>query len=197
MDRCDTIRAGQQNIPAGHIWPEEWSNMSKGPQRKAKNKWAEQKPKIGRCEGTPRHLLECREMNKIINSARKNLETRRASAMPCKVTKPANPNGSSRKRPCASDWSKMDTKILNSSCSRQNPEHANIESQRIRTTKSTEKTRKDHIADRGHVFMSHYNMVHKPISIPKAVKSPAARIALDKDWEKLRLNQCPVFKNVG
>ena len=41
----------------------------------------------------------------------------------------------------------------------------------------------DHKADRGHVSMSHYNLVHKLISIPKAVKSPEAKAALDKEWE--------------
>ena len=34
-----------------------------------------------------------------------------------------------------------------------------IESQRIRTLKGTEQTHKDHTSDRGHVFMSHHNMV--------------------------------------
>ena len=38
----------------GHIWPEEWSRMSKDTQRKAINQWAEDK--IGRCERT-RHVL--------------------------------------------------------------------------------------------------------------------------------------------
>ena len=41
----------------------------------------------------------------------------------------------------------------------------------------------DHKADRGHVSMSHYNLVHKLISIPKAMKSPEAKAALDKEWE--------------
>ena len=41
----------------GHIWSEEWSNISKSSQRKPMNKWAEEKPQIGRCESTTRHLL--------------------------------------------------------------------------------------------------------------------------------------------
>ena len=34
--------------------------------------------------------------------------------------------------------------------------------------------------------MSHYNMVHKPIHIPKAMTIPDAKTALDKLWTKLQ-----------
>ena len=33
--------------------------------------------------------------------------------------------------------------------------------------------------------MQHYNLVHKFIPMPQAVKIPAARAAVDKEWEKL------------
>ena len=46
---------------------------------------------------------------------------------------------------------------------------SSIEPKRIRITKSTEKTHKDHVADRGHACMSHYN----------------AKAAFDKEWEHL------------
>ena len=46
----------------------------------------------------------------IIDNAKRKHEIRRASAMPCKVATPANPNGSSWRRPCASEWSKKETK---------------------------------------------------------------------------------------
>ena len=57
----------------------------------------------------------------LVCNARRKLETRRASAMLCKVATPANPN-SSWWRPCASDWYKLATKRLHSSCSMQDPE---------------------------------------------------------------------------
>ena len=60
----------------------------------------------------------------------------------------------------------------------------------IRTTKSTPKTHGDHIEDRGHVSMSRYNVVHEPISLPRA-----AKIAMDKDWDKWRTNHL-LFKFV-
>ena len=52
--------------------------------------------------------------------------------------------------------------------------------------KSTKKTHKDHIADRGHVSTSHYNMVHKQIPIPKAMPILEAKAALDKECVTLQ-----------
>ena len=51
-----------------------------------------------------------------------------------------------------------------------------------RTTQSTEKTHKDHIADRGHVSMCPSNMVHKPMPIP-TVNILEAKAALDSEWK--------------
>ena len=116
----------------------------------------------------------------MVNTTRRKLGIKRASAMPCTVTTPASPKGSSWGRPRASVWSKMDTKRLNSSCSKKDHEDIIIESQRTRPTKSTENTHKDHIADRGHVSISLFNMVHEPIPTPKAMKIPEAKAALDK-----------------
>ena len=59
--------------------------------------------------------------------------------MPCKVTTPANPNGSSWGRLCASDWSEIEVERLSSSCSEQDRENIIIESQTIRMTKEYRK----------------------------------------------------------
>ena len=58
--------------------------------------------------------------------------------------------------------------------------------------KSTEQTNTDHIVDRGHVSMSHYNKVQKPMSIPRAMESPATTIAMVKDWDTWRIKQLSV-----
>ena len=81
---------------------------------------------------------------------------------------------------------------MNSSCSKKRSCGQIIESQRMPMPKSTEKSHKYHIADRGHVSLSHYNVVHNPIFIPQAVKSPATRVAINKVWDKWRMKQFPV-----
>ena len=44
---------------------------------------------------------------------------------------------------------------------------------------------KDHIAGRGNSSPQHYKLVHKFIPMPQAMKIPAAKAAVDKEWEKL------------
>ena len=43
----------------------------------------------------------------------------------------------------------------------------------------------DRIAGREYNSVQHYNMAHKFILLPRAMKIPAAREAVDKEWEKL------------
>ena len=50
---------------------------------------------------------------------------------------------------------------------------------------STPHNHKDHIAGKGDNSLQHYNVVHKFIFMPQAMKIPAAKAAVDKEWEKL------------
>ena len=43
----------------------------------------------------------------------------------------------------------------------------------------------DHIAGKGENSLQHYNLVHNFIPMPQAMKIPAAKAAVDKEWEKL------------
>ena len=43
----------------------------------------------------------------------------------------------------------------------------------------------DHIAGKGESSLQHYNLVHKFIPMLQAMKIPAAKAAVDKEWEKL------------
>ena len=43
----------------------------------------------------------------------------------------------------------------------------------------------DHIAGKGENSLQHYNLVHKFIPVPQAMKIPTAKAAVDKEWEKL------------
>ena len=43
----------------------------------------------------------------------------------------------------------------------------------------------NHIAGKGENSLQHYNLVHKFIPMPQAMKIPAAKAAVDKEWEKL------------
>ena len=44
----------------------------------------------------------------------------------------------------------------------------------------------DHFAGKGENSLQHYNLVHKFIPMPQAVKIPAAKAAVDKEWKNRR-----------
>ena len=59
------------------------------------------------------------------------------------------------------------------------------ESTRMRMGNSIPHNHEEHIAGKGENSLQHYNLVHKFIPIPQAMKIPAAKAAVDKEWEKL------------
>ena len=113
---------------------------------------------------------EDKEFKETIKNARKKLETPMAPAMPCKILK--------NNKNCGSGASnKVKSKlacILEAS-----------ESTRLRMGESFPTHHEDHIARKGDNSLQHYNLVHKFIPMPHAMKIPAAKAAVDKEWEKL------------
>ena len=59
------------------------------------------------------------------------------------------------------------------------------ESTKLRMEESLPNYHEDHIAGRGDNSLQRYNLVHQFIPMPQAMKIPAAKTAVDKEWEKL------------
>ena len=59
------------------------------------------------------------------------------------------------------------------------------ESTRLRMGNSEPSNHENHIAGKRDNSLQHYNLVHKFIPMPQAMKIPAAEAAADKEWEKL------------
>ena len=57
-----------------------------------------------------------------------------------------------------------------------------------RTESFLSKTHEDRIAWKGFTSMTHYNLVHKFIPMPQAMKIPNAKAAVEKEWQKARDN---------
>ena len=55
----------------------------------------------------------------------------------------------------------------------------------MRMGNSEPSNHEDHIAGKGENSLQHHNLVHKFIPMPQAMKIPAAKAAVDKEWEKL------------
>ena len=58
------------------------------------------------------------------------------------------------------------------------------ESERLRMGESLPNHHEDHIAGKGENSLQHCNLVHKFMPMPQAVKIPAAKAAVDKEWDK-------------
>ena len=111
---------------------------------------------------------EDKEFKETIKNARKKLETSVAPAMPCKITKKNCGSGGTNK---------IQTKLA---CILEADE-----STRLRMGNSIPHYHQDHIAGKGDNSLQHYNLVHKFIPMPQAMKIRAAKAAVDKEWEKL------------
>ena len=139
-----------------HLWPELWKSMGKHAKLKEKQKWSNEKL----------YFIdpEDKEFKETIKIARKKLETSVAPAMPCKIMKKNLGVVDPTKFAC----------ILEAD-----------ESTRLRMGNSLPNHHEDHIAGKGDNSLQHYNLVHIFIPMPQAMKIPAAKAAVDKEWEKL------------
>ena len=145
--------------------------MGKNAKLKGKQKWSEEKLHLENARilrGIYFVDQEDKELKETIKNARKKLETSVAPAMPCKI----------QKKNCGSDGSnKIKTRlacILEAS-----------ESTRLRMGDSLPNHHEDHIVGKRDNSLQHYNLVHKFIPLPRDIKIPAAKEAVDKEWGKL------------
>ena len=144
--------------------------MGKHAKQKERQKWSEEKLHLenaGKLRGIYFIDMEDKEFKETIKNARKKLETSVAPALPCKI---ANFCGSGASN-------KIQTKLA---CILEADE-----STRLRMGESLPNHHEDHIAGKGDNSLQHCNLVQKFIPMPQAMKIPAAKAAVDKEWEKL------------
>ena len=154
-----------------HLWPELWKPMGKHAKVKEEQKWSEEKLHLEnarKLRGIYFIDPEDKEFKETIKNARKKLETSVALALPCKIMKNCGSGASN----------KIQTKLA---CILE----ADDESSRMRNGNSILHNHEDHIAGKGENSLQHYNLVHKFILMPQALKIPAAKAAVDKEPEKL------------
>ena len=154
-----------------HLWTEIWKTMGRNAKLKEKQKWSNEKLHLEnarKLRGIYFNDPEDKEFKETIKNARKKLETSIAPAVPCKIMK----------KNCGNDASnKIKTRLA---CILEADE-----STRLRMGESLPNHHEDHIAGKGDNSLQHYDLVHKFIPMPQAMKIPAANAAVDKEWEKL------------
>ena len=161
-----------------HLWPELWTKLGRNVKLKERHKWSIEKPKLDnarRLRGICFIDLEDMDFKETSRNARKKLETPMAPTMPCKTWKKSKKGEIRRK---THDFKSKSACILEAS-----------ESTRLRMGESLPNFHVDHIAGKGDNSLQHYNLVHKFIPMPQAMKIPAPKAAVDKEWEKLEKTQ--------
>ena len=141
-----------------HLWPELelWKTMGKHAKLKEKQKWSNEKLHLEnarKLRGIYFIDPEDKEFKETIKNARKKLETSVAPAMPCKIMKKNCGSGGSNR---------IKTKLA---CILEADE-----STRLRVGNSVPNYHEDHIAGKGDNSLQHYNLVHKFIPMPQAMK---------------------------
>ena len=155
-----------------HLWPELWTKFRRNAKLREKHKWAYEKPKLDnarRLRGI--YFIDPEDMEPLGMHERK-LETPIAPAMPCKTSKKCK-HGETRSK--TNDFKSKFACILEVN-----------ESTRMRMEESLPKYHEDHIAGKGDNSLQDYNLVHKFIPMPQAMKIPAAKAAVNKEWEILK-----------
>ena len=145
--------------------------MGRNAKLKEKQKWSHEKLHLEnarKLRGIYFIDPEDKEFKETIKNARKKLETSVAPAMPCKIMKKHCGSGGSNK---------IRTRLACILEAR--------ESTRLRMRESLPNHHEDHIAGKGDNSLQHYNLVHKFIPMPQAMKIPAAKAAVDKKCEIL------------
>ena len=116
-------------------------------------------------------IQQMRSSRKLFKNARRKLEVPMPAAMPCKI----------RRRKYKETCRTPDTRKTKYACIVEADE-----STRKRLEGTLHKDHEDHIAGKGINSLNHYNLVHKLIPMPKAMKIPDAKAAVDKEWENSR-----------
>ena len=157
-----------------HLRPEIWTKLGRNAELREKQKWSIEKPKLDnarRWRGIYFIYPEDKEFKETVRNTRKKLETPMPPAMLCKTCKKSM-HGETRSK--TNVFMSKFACILEAS-----------ESTRMRMEESLPNYLEDHIARRGDNSLQHYNLVHKFILMLQAMKIPAAKAAVDKEWEKL------------
>ena len=149
-------------------------NNGKNAKLKEKHKWSNEKLHLENARKLPGIYFidpEDMEFRETIKNSCKKLETSVAPALPCKISKNNQNCGNGDKS------NKIKTKLA---CFLEASECA-----RLRMGEALPTHHEDHIAGKGDNSLQHYNLVHKFIPMPQAMKIPTAKAAVDKEWEKL------------
>ena len=156
-----------------HFWPELWIKLGRNAKLREKQKWSIEKPKLDnarRFQGIYFIDAEDKEFQETIRNARKKLETPMAPAMPCKTCKKVRKGRPVARLKISSQNLRVSWKPVNA--------HDCVWKNLCRITIRTI------LQEKGTI---HCNITiwYTIFPMPHAMKIPAAKAAVDKEWDKL------------
>ena len=155
-----------------HCWPEIWSGMSTAAQRREKQQWAFEKPKLD----TARKLRGISFIDPEDTESRETMKNARKS-WNCLWNQPRP----ARSRPTTAEPCDKESATPRSKYACIVEAH---ESTRRRLERTQPKDDEDRIAGKGFNSLSHFNLVHKFIPMLQAMKIPHAKAAVDNRKSK-------------
>ena len=155
-----------------HVWPEVWTKIGKAVQKREQQELANEKSKLD----SARRLRGIYFIDSADEHTKETIKkaSRRVEVQGNEKSSKLIVNGSEKSR----IW--QDFKKTNYACIVEAHEFT-----RQCSESSLPKHHDDHIADKGCNSMVHYNLVHKFIPMPQALRIPDAKAAVDKEWNKL------------
>ena len=141
-----------------NVWPEMWKFMSDAAKKKAKQKWAIEKPKLDNARQLRGIFFiepNDEEFKLTMKAACRKLEVPMPATVPCKI--PIKSSGETHRNIGNAD-----------ECTRPRLEGAG------------HKPHQDHITAKGMNSITHYSHQHKFIPMPQASKIPDAKAAVEK-----------------
>ena len=170
----------QQTSRPDDLWPEMWKFMSDAAKKKAKQRWAIEKPKLDNARQLRGIFFiepNDEEFKLTMKAAHRKLEVPMPAAMPCKI--PRKSSGETH-RNIGKRKTKYDC-IVDAD-----------ESTRPRLEGAEHKPHQVFITAKGTHSFTHCSLVHKFIPTPQALQIPDAKAAVEK--ERGRLEKIPAWQ---
>ena len=151
-----------------NVWPDMWKFLSDAAKKKAKQRWAIEKPKLDNARQLRGILFlepNDEEFKLTMKAARRKLEVPMPAAMPCKI--PIKNSGEPHRN--------IVTRKTKYACIVDADE-----STTPRLEGAGHKPHEDHITAKGMNTITHHSLVHKFIPLLQALKIPGAKAAVEK-----------------
>ena len=177
-----------------NVWPDMWEHMSDASKKKAKQKWAIEKPKLDNARqlrGIFFIELDDEELKHALKNARRKLEIPMPAAIPCRT--PLNCRGETCRSigehkteySCIVDADESMRIRLEGVPHGYHEDHIAAKGIHENTIgRVPQRYHEDHITAKGVNSLSHYNLVRKFIPMPQALKNTGSEGSGGKRMEK-------------